>query len=48
MMRKTIRVGIVGVVEVETLLEGEVEIDSGKRLGQGHTLWFDLESSDSG
>ena len=41
--RKTIRVGIVDVVEVGTLIEGEVEIDLGKRLGQGHTLWFDLE-----
>ena len=42
MMRKTIRVGIADVVEAETLIEGEVKIDWDKRLGQGHTLWFDL------
>ena len=47
MTKKTIRVGIADVVEVETLIEGEVEIDLGWRLGQGHTLWFDLEPFDS-
>ena len=48
MTRKTIRVEIAGVVEAETSIEGEVESDLGKRLGQGHTLWFDLEPFDSG
>ena len=48
MMRKRIQVEIVAVVEAETSIEGEVESDLDKRLGQGHTLWFDLEPFDSG
>ena len=38
MTRKMIRVEIADVVEVETLIEGEVEIGWDKRLGQGHIL----------
>ena len=45
-MRKTIQVEIADVVEIETSIEGEVENDSEMRLGQGHTLWFDLEPFD--
>ena len=48
MTRKTIQVGFVDVVGVETSIEGEVESDLDRRLGQGHTLWFDLEPFDSG
>ena len=48
MTRRKIQVEIAGVVEVETSIEGEVEIDLGKRLEQGHTLWFDLGPFDSG
>ena len=46
MMKKRIQVGLVDTVEGQTLIEvGVVQIDLGKRLGQGHTLWFDLDSS---
>ena len=48
MTRRMIPVEIVAVVEAETSTEGEVESDLEKRLGQGHTLWFDLESFGSG
>ena len=42
-----IRVGLVDVVEGQTLNEREtVQSDLGKQLGQGHTLWFDLDPSD--
>ena len=47
MKRRKIQVETVVVVEVETSIEGEVEIDLGKRLEQGHTLWFDLEPFNS-
>ena len=47
MTRKTIRVEIAGVVETGTSIEEEVGSDLGKRLGQGHTLWFDLGPSGS-
>ena len=48
MTRKMIQVGLVDTVEVETLIAGEVGIGLGKRLEQGHTLWFDLGPFDSG